>query len=558
MLLLLLPAAAISLAAARRGVYDTVKLGAIALASTALSGYCIFWCWFLSWRLVRPFGCTLEVAALLYVVLTSKKLSGASRLALRPLLTPFALVFTSALLILAATYAYGGLNTPLVTPRTRFSHPLPGDNELPFLLGESMMHVHKIPVPLYGDWLASDRPPLQTALMLGQFFARIGPDEVTYQVLAVLLQSLWIFGLWLLLYARNVHRYATALVLAGCLFSNFVFVNSTFVWPKLLAAAYLLGFLALFFGGRLTKHSQFALPMAITSGCLLAWSLLSHGGTAFAFLGLTPLAFSPRFISLKIGLITLTTVALLYSPWIAFQKFYDPPGDRLIKMHIAGLEHIDNRPAIRAILDSYQATPFHQIVEYKEQNLKTIFTTFRFWPTLWQLLFELPKQEPQRSQVRLTLAKNLNQRQFFDFPSTLGFFVLGIPLLLLGAFPRWRSPEWRLATLLLLFTVLTDIFWAMMMFGIPVATIIHAGAYANVLAAFAAGVLGLWTLSRWLTAVLAAAQISLFAYVHFFLLVPLEGTPQYGMIALSAFAMAGTIWLLLRISPEKNSQIAVQ
>jgi hypothetical protein len=526
-------------------------LGAIALAATALGGYCIFWSWFVAWRLVRPLGWILALGALVYVVPALRKLDGKSRDALQPLLAPGALVFTSALLILAATYAYGGLNTPLVTPAIRFSHPLPADNQLPFFLSDSMMNAHKIPMPLFIDWEASDRPPLQTAITLAQSFVQVGPSEMAYQLLAVLLQSLWIFALWLLLYARKVHRYAISCVLTGCLFSSFVFVNSTFVWPKLLAAAYLLGFLALLLGGHLTKHAPLAVPMAITAGCLLAWSLLSHGGTAFAVLGLIPLALSRRFMSVKLGLIALSTAGLLYTPWILFQKFCDPPGDRLIKMHVAGVAAIDNRSPVRAILDSYQATPLHQIVEYKERNLEMIFATFQYWPTLRQFLFELPKQEPERSRVRLQLAKLLNVAQFFYFPSTLGFYIPGIALLLLGVFPRWRSREWRLAMLLLIFTVCTDVIWAMIMF-VPDTTVIHAGAYASVLGAFTSSILGLWTVSRWLAAGAIGAQVLLFSYIHVFLLVPYEGTLQYGEVALTVMALAGSIWLLLRIGGQNS------
>lgn len=552
MILLLLPAAATSLAAVRRRVHDTVQLGAIALAATALSGYLIFWSWFLSWRLVRPLGWILAAAALLYVIFALKKLNRESRLAFRPLLTPAGLVFTSSLLILALTYAYGGFNTPLVPPKSRFSHVLPADNELPFFLSDSMMIAHKIPKPLFIDWRASDRPPLETAITLSQSFARLGPSVIAYQLLAVLLQSLWIFALWLVMYARNINRSAIRLVLVGCLFSNFVFVNSTFVWPKLLAATYLLGYMALLLGGHLKKHSPFAVPMAITAGSLVAWSLLSHGGTAFAVVGLIPLALSPRFFSFKMGSITLLTALVLYMPWILFQKFCDPPGDRLIKINFAGVVPIDNRPPLQAILDSYHATPVHQLVENREQNLRMIFGTFQFWPTLQQFLFELPKQEPERSQARLTLAKSLNYTQFFFFPSTLGFFVLGIPLLLLGVSPRWRSAEWRLAILLLLFTVLTDIFWATIMF-VPSSTIVHAGSYATILASFVSGILGFWIVARWLAVAITAAQLSLFAYIHFFLLVPSEGTIQYGMVALSVLALAGTLYLLLRLSGQNQA-----
>ncbi len=551
-ILLLLPAVAVCMVAMRRSIFNTVQLGSIALAATALGGYCIFWSWFLSFRLVRPLGTAIEVASLVYIVLAARRLTPADRLVVRPLLAPAALVFTSALLLLAGTYAYGGLqNNTFITAGSRFSHQLPLDNEIPYTFAHSMMAERKVPIPIQGNWHASDRPPLQSAIVLSQYFGLIGPVYVAYEILSVLLQCLWIFGLWLLLYSLGINRLAISLVLAGSLFSNFILVNSVFVWPKLLAASYLLGFLALLLGGHLAGRPRTRTAMAVVAGALVAWSLLSHGGTAFACLGLLPLVILyRRSFPLKTMATSLITAALLYTPWILFQKFVDPPGDRLIKMHVAGIDPIDSRSAGQAILDSYRALSFSQIVDYKKQNLERIFDNYQFWPTLRAFLFELPKDEPARSRVRLYDAKDLNAGQFFFFPCTLGLYLLGIPLLLVGVFPQRRSNEWKAAVLLLAFTVVADLFWSLIMLG-PATTNVHAGSYATVVVSFAAGILGLWAVSPWLAFAVTALQVALFTYIHMFLLVPYKATLLPGMTDLVVLGLVGTVYLLSSVAGRR-------
>lgn len=64
--------------------------------------------------------------------------------------------------------------------------------------------------------------------------------------------------------------------------SSIAFLNTFLVWPKLIAAAYMLGFLATVFTGRLDS-SPCGKLLSITDGFLLAWGMLSHGGSIFAF-----------------------------------------------------------------------------------------------------------------------------------------------------------------------------------------------------------------------------------------------------------------------------------
>jgi hypothetical protein len=57
-------------------------------------------------------------------------------------------------------------------------------------------------------------------------------------------------------------------------------------------------------------------------------------------------------------------------PWIAFQKFYAPPGNRLIKWHLAGQIDIDPRGSWQTLKDSYSKSSWDQLVAARASNFR--------------------------------------------------------------------------------------------------------------------------------------------------------------------------------------------
>ncbi len=450
------------------------------------------------------------------------------------------------------TYAYQGLADPLITVQSRFSHPLPGDNFIPYLFVHSMMsNGHKIPHPIVMDYLSSDRPPLQAAIVLSQYPAITIPWQLGYQVLSVELQSLWIFGLFLLLYALNIRRQAIACVLTGCLFTNFVFVQSSFVWPKMLAVAYMLGFCALLLSRRLASGSEWRVVSSLTAGALLAWAFLAHGASLFALLPLVPTAFLfRRSVHLRaLGMLAATTI-LLYFPWILYQKFYDPPGDRLLKMHLASVYTLDSRTAGQVIVDAYRALTPDRFYFLKKENFTVAFGQHTYWADLEKLAFHLPQNEPARSIVRLALVKDLNGLGFFYFASTMGLYQLALLAIPFGLLRRFRSAEWKAAALFLVFVLLGNVIWCLVMFG-PGTTFVHQGTYVTVILGFSAAILAFWAISRALAIAVVAVQVAFFGYVHVFLLVPYAQVLHPTLSALAAAALSATGFLLYRVAIPK-------
>jgi hypothetical protein len=57
---------------------------------------------------------------------------------------------------------------------------------------------------------------------------------------------------------------------------------------------------------------------------------------------------------------------------MAYQKFFDPPGDRLIKWHLAGVIHPNQESVFKSIFNSYSEIGVDKIVDFKSANLKIL------------------------------------------------------------------------------------------------------------------------------------------------------------------------------------------
>ena len=165
LLLLVLPGFCLAAIAAWRGVTGTLKLGLIVLAGIAFPGYLVFFTTIALASLVQVVspGLPYVFGAVLVVILIVLK--PAQRRMLLPLLVPTGQVLFVSMFILSLGYLQGGTRTPNGTATVRFSHPLPSDNSIPYIFAEDLLE-GPVPRPMLSDWLSSDRPPLQTGMIL--------------------------------------------------------------------------------------------------------------------------------------------------------------------------------------------------------------------------------------------------------------------------------------------------------------------------------------------------------------------------------------------------------
>ncbi len=458
-LLLLAPGYALARALVRRWRFDLAATPLLAYAITSLAGYAAFWAYLWSPLAGRAVSVAWMLAALAVPVLLARR--GLSREEAFSL----GLTFLTGLFYLAVLY----LPSTGIPAAQRFFVLRPPDNVIPQMFAERL-YLGQDPRHLIGDWLSSDRPPLQTGIQLlirPLAFAPQYADRV-YEPAGAVAQLAWLPAMLLLCARTGFSPRRRALVLALAIFSGYFLYNTVYTWPKLLAAAFSVGAVV------------FALPSAranrtaslAAAGICAALALLAHGGAVFFVVPAFALLALARRLRLERGVaVAFLAALLLLGPWSAYQRFYDPPGNRLLKMHLAGIIAVDARPALRAIADVYARTPPATIVSNKLANVRTALGAA-------PLLVAATTAEPPGALNEWRL------REREHVTAALGVANLGWLALLWW----WLRPPANLLvrrrTNALLVLVLASIaFWCLALWG-PGATVTTHGSYATVMVLF--------------------------------------------------------------------------
>jgi hypothetical protein len=379
---------------------------------------------------------------------------------------------------------------------------LPPDNALPAQFAERI-GLGESTHQFVDDWNGSDRPPLQSGFIL--LFS--GPAvllrhaETGAAAASVVAQILWIPGTHAFLRALGVPFRLALVALTFAALTSTIVVNSVFTWPKLLAAALVLAALALLMSrGEANLRARSLFVGAVVASTL---GLLAHGGTAFALPTLVVFALwqfrRERFRAL-VGdaLWGAAAFVALYTPWLLFQRFVDPPGDRLLKWHLAGAIPVTDDSFFTVVRRAYSSLSFGEILANKWANLKEVFD--------FDLLRGL---YPAGAASRST-------RNGAEFLHTSNALSLAVPLLIamalyvfiLRARGRRAGATDRRLVIACLATVPSLVAWALIMFG-PATTLVHQGSHVWLLILLTVPVAWLALHSEWAAWILVALQGSL-------------------------------------------------
>ncbi|MBL9189260.1 MAG: hypothetical protein JNK23_17390 [Opitutaceae bacterium] len=506
----------------------TATLALAALAPCAL-GYVAFACYFVHPLLGRAFS-WIAMAAILGTLVHAWL---APRRATQAPAAPARLGALVALMLFAGCFYISALfiwTKPSFTATAshRFIPNMPGDPEIPRIFAERL-DIGISPKAIGGDWLSSDRPPLQTGIALVTLPALralgFGHDKACATA-GVWFQLLWIPALWLFLRWLGLAERAAQAAAAAAVFTGFLLFNSVFVWPKLGAAALMLiGFCVMFADPRDVAPRR----RGPVLGALAACGALAHGGVMFSLLGLAPLALLSWRRRWRAWLLAAAVFIVLSLPWSAYQRLYEPPGNRLLKWHLAGVIPPDDRGVTETLMESYRSAGWEKALATRAENLRLIFKGE------WRHLF-LPVDAGARAAARAD--------EFFRpfrAPAAWILGVVALPLLLWQFFRQrtsWRRREGR-HRLALAWLTLTLTAWLALMF-IPGSTITHLGSY--VVPLLMIGLLAGWTLlaNRALFAGLALVQIGLFACTWLPASSAFAGTPPtlFAVAATGVFGLA--------------------
>jgi hypothetical protein len=529
-----LPAVFAVFLAGRLGLRSVPLLLGVALAASGATAMLVFWAYFAAPVIGQAVAFVVVLGSIQGIVLCR---DGLDRSLLRELFPPLALWVLGSAFVIYLGFLHGGTDQPIAVAATRFSHPLPSDNEIPYFFADwYYAHGHAAP-PLFGDWLSSDRPPLQVGYVLAQ--RPFGWDDhgLHYEVIGVVVQQLWIVGMWALLCAARIRPLARGLAMTAMMVSDVAILHGFFVWPKLIAAAFLLAALAMVLGEDWPRLRRSPYAAALFAA-LCALAMLAHGASAFGIVPLLVFAALRGLPSWRwLGIAALVGVTLL-APWSAYQRFADPPGDRLLKWQLGGSLAIDDRGTVETIVDGYRAEGVDGTLRNK-----------------WGNVTKLVGQGDVEAGVRTAAdgfdqdaVASLRMPRFFSLLPFLGLLLVG-PIAMLVARLRGRpdSPEWRFALSALAFSVLGCAFWVLLMFGAPdSATTLHVGTLVVPLLAAAGCVVGAYSAYPRLAIALVALNALFVLCLYVPALTPPAGT-SYSLTAalLAAASLGGFLFVAL-------------
>jgi MFS family permease len=321
--------------------------------------------------------------------------------------------------------------------------------------------------------------------------------------------------------------------------SDIALIHGFFVWPKLIAAAFVLAALALVISPAWSRERH-DLRVGALIGALLALAMLSHGSSVF---GVIPLALFAAWRGLPswrwLGVAVLVG-AVFFVPWIAYQHYADPPGNRLLKWQLGGDTQVDLKGTLEAIEDGYSEEGLDGVVELKSDNFGEIVG----WPRIKDNL-EAGIENLENGKPGLTL-QNVRDVRFFSLLPFLGILLIGPVAMLLARRRPHDASEWRFALLCFGFFVLASVVWALLLFGTPDSrTMIHVGSLAVPLLGLVGCVVGLRSCLPRLAATLVGLNVLLVLFLYVPSLTPPPGTSYSPLTALLALASLGGLVLLL-------------
>ncbi|MBS0663742.1 MAG: hypothetical protein JSR48_10800 [Verrucomicrobia bacterium] len=469
------PGAAADRWLSRHGVTDPRIRVAGPLAAAGAVGLLAFFAYFVHPWLGRAVAVIVPLASALHVWRNRASRTDAD-LRAAALLAAGVGLFYLALLYLPELH-----REPEWQSQVRFLYEFPIDANLPKMLGDRV-YDGTPPKPFLPEagWLSSDRPPLQAGLYLvaRPWGDALGlPPGLLYQCVGTLAQLCWLPALWLL--GRRLGfapgRCAALVLLATA--SGLLLFNGTYVWPKLLAAGYALVAAILL----LDRSAPRSAPVVALAGACAGLAWLAHGAVAFTLVPLAAMLLLPGlFPGWRAVALGAAAFALVIAPWSAYQTFYDPPANRLLKWHLAGAIDVDQRTTWQALRDGYAGLSREALVANKRANYGTLFNG-SFRPAF---------------DVFTTPAYGRKVDEFFYVFRSLGVLNLAWLLAPLAWLVRRERPGGLLGALLAV-TALTLVFWPAAMF-IPASTILHQSSYAMMLGLLGLAIVLLLRLPAWL------------------------------------------------------------
>lgn len=555
-----LPAVAAALAAVRLGLRDAATITCLALVASGAAAMLTFWVYFLP-PSVGPSGAYLVLFGSVGLIAWSWPAAVRERELLRSLAVPLGLWVLATVFVTAFGFMHGGADNPFGVSALRFAtdpSPFAGDNNIP--LSNSLWlfegHPGSPPYDAAAGWQFSDRGPLQSGYVLSDRVFDSGMGLMRYQTLGIALQQLWVLGMWALLLAARVSVRTRGLAIFATIVSGVAIANAFYVWPKLLAAAFVLAALALLVSPDEPLIRKRPWTVVLFAACC-GLSLLAHSSTGFALVAVAALALWRGLPDRRWLAAAAVTLLVVVGPWVAFKQIVDPPSNRLEKLSFAGFAGLDDRGTLEAISDEYGAAGLSGTIDNKYRNFLTMLGGNPTTGPPPEGVFEWGPVATELGDIGSALADGDTAEAVSkarEIPHWHLFWALGLlplallPILLGRLRGSWRDgPEWWLGRFSLLFFVIAIVAFALLMFGNGVSRAIPASlTFAVPLLAMAGLVAGLDATYPRLVAPLVGANtlLTLLVYAPFIGELPGLGLSPW-MAGVAAASLLGVLMISL-------------
>ena len=405
------------------------------------------------------------------------------------------------------------------------------DNNLPMAISEGLYRGEDLPGILGGGWQVSDRGPLQAGAgaLMRPVALLTDPGGISGQRLAslhhitgIVLNTLWVVALVRLGIAMGWGRRLTQGAIVLVALSPAGVFNSTYVWPKMAAAAFALVAIStvIDFGDRSTPPQARHTTDWLLAAALAALALLSHASIAFFLFaaGVWIITRGPR-PSWRPLLASASAAVIVMAPWISWQRLVDPPGNALIKYALAGTFGQDepDKSVLDTVIDTYREIGFEGWWQLRQDGVRQLTTDYWTAPHYGG---------DQPDETRMT--------QQIGVAPALGPVLLAVVAVTVVRGRRLTADyrATRRLVLLGLLAVATNVlvFWGpQILVTVPLATMV---------ALSVGGVLAVRHLNRWAAAGIAAASVA--SCVVVWIADPLIGTRGVS-VAAAALAMGGAV-----------------
>lgn len=281
-------------------------------------------------------------------------------------------------------FSFNLVSTPYAANYVFFPAVWSTDNQIPPTLAELLVKGTADTEWAFGTWKISDRPPLLStmlypaAVVLRDLLPEISSsaEAMIFHVCGFLFQNSWVLVVWAICARVGMNRRESVLTVLLLAFTPFVFLNTTYISPKILGATLcFVQYLFLPTGRREDASGRGIALDASICGIAAALAIMAHTASGLAALAIFAFGAWSTRIKAWWGLgVSGAVAACVVVPWIVWSRLYSPSRGPLPKYFLTGDFGFSGPPVslLDATLQLYRSMSLSTWFQKKLFDLSTL------------------------------------------------------------------------------------------------------------------------------------------------------------------------------------------